>query len=105
MNKYGIKCGTSLRFWENEGWINKIDPYGWFQWYLRYWLGRRSKEDKMQINRWNKIMSRFRGKLVKMIREVGSTFGDYSILPKIGQILWHWGYELTEKKFVNELIN
>ena len=30
INKYGIKCGKSLRFWENNGWINKIDPYGWF---------------------------------------------------------------------------
>ena len=28
---YGVKCGTSLRFWENKGWINEIDPYGWFQ--------------------------------------------------------------------------
>ena len=29
--KYDVKCGTSLRFWENKGWINEIDPYGWFQ--------------------------------------------------------------------------
>ena len=34
VNKYGLKYGTSLRFWENIGWINKIDPYGWFQWYF-----------------------------------------------------------------------
>ena len=31
VNKYGVKCGTSLRFWKNKGWINKIDSYGWFQ--------------------------------------------------------------------------
>ena len=31
VNKYGVKCGTSLRFWKNKGWINKQDPYGWFQ--------------------------------------------------------------------------
>ena len=51
LNKYGVKCGTSLRFWENKGWIYKIDPYGWFQWYFRCWLSRRSKDDKRQINR------------------------------------------------------
>ena len=37
VNKYGAKCGKSLRFWENKGWINEIDPYGWFQCYFRYW--------------------------------------------------------------------
>ena len=31
VNKYGVKCGISLRFWENKGWINEIDPYGWLQ--------------------------------------------------------------------------
>ena len=36
VNKYGVKCGTSLRFWENKKWINPIDPYGWFQWCFRY---------------------------------------------------------------------
>ena len=46
-------CGTSLRFWENKGWINEIDPYGFFQWYFRYWLGRRSKDDERQISRCN----------------------------------------------------
>ena len=41
VNKYGVECGTSIRFWENKAWINKIDPYSCFQWCFRYWLGRR----------------------------------------------------------------
>ena len=36
VNKSGVKCGTSLRFWKNKGWINEIDLYGCFQWYFRY---------------------------------------------------------------------
>ena len=50
-------------------------------------------------------MSRFRGKLVKMIKNSGSEYDDYSISPKIRQILLYWGYELTEKDFSNELSN
>ena len=66
-----------LRLWENKGWINEIDPYGWFQWYFRYWSGRLSEDDKTQINRWKRIVSRFRRKLVKMIKDVDSKFDDY----------------------------
>ena len=40
VKKYGVKCGTSLRFCEDNGWINSIDPDRWFQWYFRYWLGK-----------------------------------------------------------------
>ena len=79
LNKYGVKCGTSLRFRGNKGWINERDPYGWFQQYFRYWLSRRSKDDKRQINKWEKIVGRFRGKLVKMIRNAGSKFDHYSL--------------------------
>ena len=46
LNKYGVKCGTSLRFWQNKAWINKKDRYGWFQWYFRYWLDLKMIKDK-----------------------------------------------------------
>lgn len=36
VNTYGVKCGGSLEMWESSGWINKQDPYGWFQWYCRW---------------------------------------------------------------------
>ena len=101
LNKYGVKCGTSLRFWENKGWVNKQDPYGWFQWYFRYCLARRSKDDKRQIKRWKGIVNRFKGKLIEMIKKAGCKFDDCSISPKIRQILLHWGYELTKDDFLN----
>ena len=55
------------------------DPYGWFQYCFRYWLGRRSQDDERQINRWKKIVSTFRSKLVKMIKDAGIKFDDYSV--------------------------
>ena len=100
VNKYGVNCGTSLRFWEHKRWMNEIDLYGWFQWYFRYGLDRRPEDDERRINRWKGIVSRFRGKLVKIIEDAGSKFDNYSISPKIRQILLHWRYELTEKYFL-----
>ena len=90
VDKYGVKCRTSLRtmFWENIGWINKIDPYGWFQWCFKYCLGRRSEGDERQINGRKKIVSRFRGKLKMLVVNL-----------MIIQFLLYWGYELTGKDF------
>ena len=108
VNKYGVKCGTSLRFWENKGWTNKIDPYGQFQQYFRYWLGRKLEDDERQINTWKKIVSKLVDELIKlivMIREAGSEYDDYSMSPKIRHILLHWGYESTEKDFFIDLTN
>ena len=88
VNKYGVQCKTSLRFWKNKGWIHYIDPYGWFQWYFRYWLGRRSVDDKRQIAEWKIIVTRFKGKLAIIIKDANSRFDDSSISPKIKQILF-----------------
>ena len=88
-----------VKIFGNKGCINKINPYGWFQWCFRYWLDRRSEDDERQISRQKKIVNRCRGKLVKMIKDAGSKFDDYSVSPKIRQIFLRWGYELTEKDF------
>ena len=88
LNYYKVEARTSLRFWECKGWINKIDPYGWFQWYFRYWKGRRSEGDERQVNRWKRIVSRFIG----ILKKLNSKGKDSK---KIRQILLHWCYELT----------
>ena len=86
VNKYGVKCGTLLRFWENKGWIHSIDPYGWFQWHFRYCFGRRSADDKNQIKRLKGIVSRLKDILVEMIKDVGSKFDDNSISIKLDKL-------------------
>ena len=97
VNKYGVKCGTSLGFWENKGRINKIDLYGWFQCILVIGQAdyRKMIKDKLIDGK----------KSVKMIRDGGSKFDDYSRWPKIRQVLLHLSYELTENDYFNELTN
>jgi len=99
LNRYKIKCGTTLIFWESKNWIREIDPYGWFQWYCRFFLGRRSYDDMRQIKRWESITGeggRFRNQLIGRCARAHTTFDDESISPVIRQVLLHWAYELTE---------
>ena len=66
-------------------------------------LPRRLEDQQMFAgNRRKKVVTRFRGRLVKMVKDTGIKFNDYSISPKITLILMHWGYELTENDFFNE---
>ena len=106
-NKFKTKAGTSLKFWEDKGWISKHDPYGWVQWYCNYYLGRRiPDEDKRQIDRWKKYAGpkgRFRLWLITLITKKNTTFDDENVSRKIRQGLQHWGYVLTKKDFDNEI--
>ena len=95
VNKYGVKCGSTLEAWENSGWIVKQDPYGWFQWYCRFYRGRRTDDDKRQVQRWLNFAGpkgRFKNNLLNMIKKKGTTKNDYSVSPVIRQALQHWAY-------------
>lgn len=100
INKYGVKVGTTLEFWEEKEWIKKYHPYGWVQWYCDFYNGKRSEDDKRQIQRWIRTAgpdSRFRRVLINLINKNNAKYDDFSISPKIRQTLQHWGYVLTEK--------
>ena len=100
VNRYGVKCGGSLDMWESSGWISSIDPYGWFQWYCRFYLGRRSTDDERQIKRGLGVCGvkgRFRNQLIGKCARGGTSFDDERISPVIRQALQHWGYVLTKR--------
>jgi hypothetical protein len=104
VNTYKVGCGTSLHAWQCKGWINPLDPYGWFQWYCRFWSGRRCTDDTRQINRFNKIAGptgRFRKQLINKCTKIPTTFDDMTVSPVIRQTLQHWGYVLTLNDFQN----
>lgn len=101
VNKFRVKCGGSLGMWESSGWISESDPYGWFQWYCRFFQGRRCSDDNRQIARWNKCAGdrgRFRSQLSNKCLAANKKADDSSISPVIRQTLLHWGFELTEDK-------
>jgi hypothetical protein len=99
VNKFGVKCGGSLGMWESSGWISDSDPYGWFQWYCRFYQGRRCSDDLRQIQRWAKSAGpkgRFRSQLCNKILAAHTTCDDASISPVIRQTMLHWGLAITE---------
>tara|TARA_B100001758_G_C18382042_1_gene597786 strand:+ start:1074 stop:1646 length:573 start_codon:yes stop_codon:yes gene_type:complete len=107
INKYKVKCGSSLEDWEEKGWIDSVDPYGWVQWYCYFYLGRRTYDDERQINRWLSFAGpkgRFRNNLINKIKARESKADDYTISPVIRQSLQHWGYYLTERDYQNQIM-
>jgi len=102
VNENKVKCGGSLDMWESSGWIKKQDPYGWFQWYCRFYLGRRTSDDKRQIKRWKNCTGpkgRFKNNLIGKIYRAGAKYNSKSISPVIRQVLLHWGYRLTKRDY------
>ena len=105
VNKYKVKSGLSLKEWEDAGWIKSQDPDGWFQWYCDFYMGKRSPDDERQVGRWKSLAGqngRFRKFLINLIKKksrgnITKGLKDYSISPKIRQVLQHWGYVLTSK--------
>lgn len=104
VNKYKVNMGGNLDMWESSGWITNVDPYGWFQWYCRFYLGRRSIDDERQIKRWLRSSGpngRFRVRLIRNIIKEKAKFDDFNVGASGRQGLLHWGYELTKDDFDN----
>jgi len=88
LNYFGVNASQPLSVWREKSWIYKDDPRGWFQWYCRYYMGRRiPAEDYRQIKRW-KAISRHIGALKKNCQE-----GNLSCRPKQRQAILHWAYD------------
>jgi hypothetical protein len=102
LNKYGVASGSSLKYWEDKKWITKQDPYGWVQWYCRFYQGRRSRDDDRQIARWLGIAGptgRFRRRLYgmyaksrKSVSASAMKSSEPPVSPKIHQLLIQWAY-------------
>ena len=87
VNLFAVKSRQPLSVWQENGWIHQQDPWGWFQWYCRYWQGRRCSDDLRQIVRW-KAMRRHIAQIERHCPP-----GMLSCRRRQRQALLHWAYD------------
>lgn len=87
LNFFGVSASQPLSVWRQKGWIHPDDPRGWFQWYCRYFAGRRHPDDRRQISRWKAIR--------RHIAQIKSNCfpGDWDCRRRQRQALLHWAYD------------
>ncbi len=87
LNLFKVHASQSLATWRRNGWIHPQDPRGWFQWYCRYYMGRRSADDARQIRRWRAI-----ARHVAAIRK-NCEPRDLDCRRRQRQAVLHWAYD------------
>jgi len=87
LNYFGVNASQPLAVWRRNGWIHPQDPRGWFQWYCRYYMGRRTADDARQMRRWRAI-SRHAAAIRRNCEP-----GDLECRRRQRQALLHWAYD------------
>jgi hypothetical protein len=87
LNYFGVNASVPLSVWRTKGWIYHEDPRGWFQWYCRYYMGRRCPDDERQIKRW-RAMRRHIAQIKKHCPK-----RELECRPRQRQALLHWAYD------------
>lgn len=107
-NKFKVACGQSIEQWEASGWIDhRFDVRGWFQWYCRFFAGRRCGDDERQVSRWRKcvgptgrwrrmLLKKYASSGVRTVWDDGEEADAPEVSPVMHQTCHHWAFEVTQ---------